>query len=323
MVSSRKIISIFLLILISFFIALNLILKNNFLIFEKKTLYFYTSLPLNVAKEICKEFEKENPDLEVVIKRSSSSYLRKQIVKNILNGNIKLDVGLLADPINVISLKKLNLLLRFKVDDPKKYYYVDKDNYFVSARILIPVIAYSKNFKKAKISSYSEFLKYKNLKMGIVDPHYSGFALGLFYYALNFIGESSLRKMLKNNHVYIFKNNLELAKALKKNKVDIGILIDYFAKNYNISFIYPKENIYIPSPIFIFKSTNDPKLSLKFLKFILSEKVQKIFLKYNMTPGEKKYPLPPSKYYQVNWENIFSQKNFTLHKFEEMIKKLF
>ncbi|MGU3401592.1 ABC transporter substrate-binding protein [Brucellaceae bacterium D45D] len=266
-----------------------------------ETLQLYTSQSPEIAQQTVDAFQKKYPDIKVEWMRNGTSQLMNILRAEIEAGQIKPDLLLVADTINLGSLKKEGLLLAYPQApvasfDEGTY---DKDKTFFGTKLLTTAIAYnSKNAEPVK--SWADLLKPENDgQIAVPSPLYSGAALNHLHAVTNneAIGWNFYEGLAKLNIAPEGGNGPAL-KAVAGGMVKYGIIADADiirakAKGSPVDIVFPSEGVsFITEPVAIMKSSRNPEAAKKFVDFLLSQDGQKLVLEQGNLPLDPSLPVP-------------------------------
>ncbi len=262
---------------------------------------FYTSIPKSLAEELVKMFEEKYPNVKVNLYRSGTSKIMAKLLAEVESGKIIADVVWVADPASIIVLKNKGLLMKYEPPEAKLIPFKDPDGYWVAGRIILQVIAYNpsiiKNPPKKWIDLISEnFIntlpkEWRNTNwIAMPNPLYSGAVTATVYALTEKYGWDYFLK-LKKLGLVVEKSNGVVLQGILAGKYPIGITLDYMvrlkkAAGENIDMVFPSDGVIaIPSPIAIMKNTPYPEVAKAFVRFMLSEEVQKKLAEWGVIPA--------------------------------------
>lgn len=255
---------------------------------EKKDLKgeieFYTSQPDADAAKLVESFNKKYPEVKVNIFRSGTEEVMSKLKAEKESGKVMADVLLLADAVTFESLKKDDMLLKYKSKEAEKIKadYVDKDEMYTGTKIMTTGIIYNTELVKEAPKSWKDLTgEGAKEKLVMPNPLYSGAAaynLGIFTRTKGF--EWKFYEDLKANKPQVVKGNGGVMDAVSNGQASYGMVVDYLAfraKNNGspVDFVYPEEGVpVITEPVAIIKTTEEADLAQAFVDFILSEEGQ-------------------------------------------------
>lgn len=266
-----------------------------------ETLQLYTSQSPEIAQQTVDAFQAKYPDIKVEWMRNGTSQLMNILRAEIEAGQIKPDLLLVADTINLGSLKKEGLLLAYPEApvasfDEGTY---DKDKTFFGTKLLTTAIAY--NTKNAEpVTSWADLLKPENDgQIAVPSPLYSGAALNHLHAVINdeAIGWNFYEGLAKLNIAPEGGNGPAL-KAVAGGMVKYGIIADADvirakAKGSPVDIVFPSEGVsFITEPVAIMKASKNPEAAKKFVDFLLSQDGQKLVLEQANLPLDPSLPVP-------------------------------
>lgn len=265
------------------------------------TLQLYTSQSPEIAQQTVDAFQAKYPDIKVEWMRNGTSQLMNILRAEIDAGQVKPDLLLVADTINLGSLKKEGLLLAYPEAplagfDEGTY---DKDKTFFGTKLLTTAIAY--NTKNAEpVKSWADLLKPENDgQIAVPSPLYSGAALNHLHAVINdkAIGWAFYEGLAKLNIAPEGGNGPAL-KAVAGGMAKYGIIADADiirakAKGSPVDVVFPSEGVsFITEPVAIMKNTKNPEAAKKFVDFLLSKQGQELVLKQGNLPLDPSLPVP-------------------------------
>lgn len=265
------------------------------------TLQLYTSQSPEIAQQTVDAFQEKHPDIKVEWMRNGTSQLMNVLRAEIEAGQVKPDLLLVADTINLGSLKKDGLLLAYPeapVDGFDEGTY-DKDKTFFGTKLLTTAIAY--NTKNAEpVASWAELLDETNdSQIAVPSPLYSGAALNHLHSVINdqAIGWNFYEELAKLNIAPEGGNGPAL-KAVAGGMAKYGIIADADiirakANGSPVDIIFPSEGVsFITEPVAILKSTKNPEAAQKFVDFLLSKDGQELVIQQGNLSLDPSMPVP-------------------------------
>lgn len=248
-------------------------------------LMIYTSIYPDIIKQVEPELKKAFPDLTIEWFQSGTEKVVAKLAGEIEANKIAADVLMVADPSYYIFLKDKDLLMSYKAKDFDKVA-VDKDEKdftYTGVRISNVVLAYNTKLVKADEApkSFKELTdpKWKG-QVVIVDPTQSGTALNSTY-ALSKKYGWEFFEQLKANGAVVGGGNSAVEKKLITGEFKVAMILEENIlkvkdKGEPVDLAYPTDGvIVIPSPIGIFKSTQNPDAAKAVTDWWLSEAGQK------------------------------------------------
>ncbi|WP_048811164.1 ABC transporter substrate-binding protein [Thermococcus gammatolerans] len=309
------------------------------------TIYFYTSIPKDIAVKIADEFQKKYPNVKVEVYRSGASKVMTKLNAEIESGKIIADVVWLADPGNTIYLKNKGVLMKYTPKDADKVpdFAKDPDGYWIAGRFIAPVIAYNTNIVKNPPKKWTD-LTDPNYKaslpspwnkaegwVAIPNPLYSGAATAWVYGISQKYGWDYF-KNARSMGIVVLKSNGAVKNAIIEGQDPIGVTLDYMVRQSMeegapINYVYPEDGtVVIPSPIAIMKSTKNPDAAKAFVDFLLSKDVQELLVQYGIIPARTDVTPPKGTpnvsdipKIDIDWEKLSSQLEDVRNQFSQIM----
>ncbi len=266
-----------------------------------ETLTLYTSQSPEIAQQTVDAFQARHPEIKVEWSRNGTSQLLNILRAEIAAGEVKPDVLLVADTINLGQLKAEGRLMAYpeaKVEayDPATY---DKDRMLFGTKIISTGIAY--NTKTAKpVESWSDLLVEDNRRqIAVPSPLYSGAALNHLHSVIDVpgIGWDFYRKLAELGIAPEGGNGPAL-KAVASGLAKYGIIADADvirakASGSPVDLIFPKEGVsFITEPVAIMSTAKEPKAAKAFVDFLLSPEGQQLVVTQGNMPIDPKVAPP-------------------------------
>lgn len=264
-------------------------------------LVVYTSQAPEIAQQTIDAFKAAYPKLQVEWSRNGTTQLMNVLHTEMMAGEVKPDVLLVADSINLGALKKEGKLMAYPqapVSNISPNFY-DKDKTWFGTKIIATVIGY--NTKNAKpVDSWMALTDPANKgQVAVPSPLYSGAALYNLHTAINTpdIGWSFYQKLAANG-VNPEGGNGPALKAVASGMDKYGVITDadiILAKQKGspIDLIYPKEGVsFVTEPVAILSSAHNVPAARAFVNFLLSKQGQELVVKQGNRPIDASIPAP-------------------------------
>lgn len=264
-------------------------------------LVVYTSQAPEIAQQTIDAFKAANPGIEVQWTRNGTTQLMNVLRTEMMSGDVKADVLLVADSINLGALKKEGQLMAYPqapVSHISPNFY-DKDKTWFGTKIIATVIGY--NTQKAKpVNSWMALTDPENRgQVAVPSPLYSGAAL---YHLHTAIGTPSIGwtfyKKLAANGITPEGGNGPALKAVASGMAKYGVIIDadlIRAKKQGspVDLVYPQEGVsFVTEPVAILKGAHNVAAAKAFVDFMLSEKGQQLVARQGNRPIDKRVAAP-------------------------------
>jgi len=264
-------------------------------------LVVYTSQAPEIAQQTIDAFKAANPGIEVQWTRNGTTQLMNVLRTEMMSGDVKADVLLVADSINLGALKKEGQLMAYPqapVSHISPDFY-DKDKTWFGTKIIATVIGY--NTQKAKpVNSWMALTDPENRgQVAVPSPLYSGAAL---YHLHTAIGTPSIGwtfyKKLAANGITPEGGNGPALKAVASGMAKYGVITDadlIRAKKQGspVDLVYPQEGVsFVTEPVAILKGAHNVAAAKAFVDFMLSEKGQQLVARQGNRPIDKRVAAP-------------------------------
>lgn len=248
-------------------------------------LMIYTSIYPDIIKLVEPEIKKAFPDLQVEWFQSGTEKVVAKLAGEIEANKVVADVLMVADPSYYLFLKEKGLLESYKSKhfDQVAVDKDTKDHTYTGVRISNVIIAYNTKLVKAEEApkSFKDLTdpKWKG-KIVLVDPTQSGTALNSTYALSKKYGWEYFEK-LKANGAIAGGGNSAVEKKLISGEFAVAVILEENIlkakdKGEPVDLVYPTDGvIIIPSPIGIFKSTQNPAAAKALTDWWLSPEGQK------------------------------------------------
>ncbi len=264
-------------------------------------LVIYTSQAPEIAQQTVDAFKAAYPKVQVEWTRNGTTQLMNVLRTEMLSGQAKPDVLLIADAINLGALKNENQLYRYS-DAPVQHInpsFYDQDKTFFGTKIIATVIAY--NTQRAQpIDSWKKLAVAANKgQIAMPSPLYSGAALYKLHTDINTpdIGWG-FYKQLAEMGVAPQGGNGPALKAVASGLDKYGIITDADVmlakkKGSPVDLVYPLEGVsYVTEPVAIMKSAHNLPAAKAFVNFMLSEQGQKLVVEQGNRPVDDRVAAP-------------------------------
>lgn len=264
-------------------------------------LVVYTSQAPEIAQQTIDAFKAANPGIEVQWTRNGTTQLMNVLRTEMMSGDVKADVLLVADAINLGALKKEGKLMAYP-EAPVSHIspdFYDKDKTWFGTKIIATVIGY--NTQKAKpVNSWMALTTPENRgQVAVPSPLYSGAALYHLHTAINTpaIGWEFYKKLAANGITPEGGNGPAL-KAVASGMAKYGVITDadlIRAKKQGspVDLVYPQEGAsFVTEPVAILKGAHNVAAAKAFVDFMLSEKGQQLVAQQGNRPIDKRVAAP-------------------------------
>lgn len=252
------------------------------------------------VQALVQAFNQENPGVEVRVFRSGTGEVVAKLRAELEAGNPQPDLIWVVGEELFRELSQRNLLRRIPPTFPGlPPQYVYEGGKYYEVRLLSNIIAVNTTRVRELPRGWRDLTKpiYRG-RVVMADPNFSGPAL----VALGYLGERyglGYFDTLKRNGLAVEQSNPVLQQKLARGEYAVAVTNDYgvrqeMAKGAPLRIVYPTDGVIIaPTPIAIPTWSRNPELAERFLRFLLSERAQKVFLERGYLPVRQGVPLPP------------------------------
>ncbi|MBF1685991.1 MAG: ABC transporter substrate-binding protein [Selenomonas sp.] len=305
----------------------------------KNKLVIYTSMKESLIGGIVEGFKKKYPDIEVDYQSAGAGKLMAKIAAEKQSGHILADVIWTSEVPDFYKMKADGVLENYKptVFDELVNPFDDYDGTFTAARLGTLGITYNKDKISTAPTKWSDLTKpeFTNA-FGIADPALSGTSYMSIALLQKQFGWEFFEK-LAANQTRIGKGAGQVIDDTSSGELAACLGVDYITNNKvnkgaHVALAYPPELLVVPSPVAIFKESNNMDAAKKFVDYLLSSEAQQMIANEGTVPVRndvdmpEKFGLPkPAEALQraikVNYTEILPQKEETIKKFTEIIGK--
>ena len=263
----------------------------------------YTSVPLDIINDIRADFMAKYPEIKLEIFRGKTGDVMARVDAEMTAGEVLADLLWVAEPSTYEVIKGEGVLLQFtpaEVDViPEELR--DPDGYYYAGRLINMVLAYNTAEVTTPPSSWKDLL----------NPEFEGrvgFATTTAGSALATVGMLSKNpdfgweflEDLKAHGAVQVKNNSTVREQLSTGEFLAGWVLDYMIRQAKadgapVDYVWPEEGAaFIPSPIAIFASSDNPEAAKVFIDYVLSVDGQQTLVeKGNFIPVRADVDPPP------------------------------
>ncbi|WP_018464958.1 ABC transporter substrate-binding protein [Calidithermus timidus] len=257
---------------------------------DQLTLYV-AGAQLPDVEALVQGFNRKYPGIVVQVFRSGAGEVVAKLRAELEAGNPQPDLVWLVGEGFFRELSQKNLLRRIPPTFPGlPAQYVYEGGRYYEVRLLHTIIAVNTRRVGVLPASWGDLLRepYKG-QVVMADPNFSGPALVALGFLSERLGFGYFEK-LKASGLAIEQSNPVLQQKLSRGEYGLAITNDYgvrqeIAKGAPLAIVYPRDGaILAPTPIGIPTWSKRPDLAEKFLRFLLSEEGQRIFVERGYYP---------------------------------------
>ena len=246
-----------------------------------KKLIIYTSMKESLIGGIVEGFKKQNPGIDVDYQSAGAGKLMAKIAAERQSGHILADVIWTSEVPDFYNMKKDGILEQYKTPLISEILnpFEDYDGYFTAARLGTLGIAINTDKIKTPPAQWADLFKpeYKG-GFGIADPALSGTA----YMSVALLEKQfgwGFFDMLHGNQARIGKGSGQVVDDTASGELAASLAVDYITydkikKGAHIALYYPPELLIAPSPVAIFKGSQNVDAAKKFVDYLLGKEAQ-------------------------------------------------
>jgi iron(III) transport system substrate-binding protein len=241
----------------------------------------YTSVPQPIADKIQADFQTKFPEITLDVFRAGTSEVVTKLMTEKEAGAIMADLVWVAEPSTYEDFKDQDLLLKFTPAEAASLpaEMKDPDGYYYAGRLINMVIGYNTGLATPP-TGWQDLLKPEyGDKLGFPTPLRSGAAEGAVKTLVDAYGWQYFEDFKANGGMQI-QNNSTLRDMLATGELMVGVALDYMmrgakAKGSPIDYLWPAEGaVFIPSPVAVLKSSQNPEAAKVFLDYVLPQEGQ-------------------------------------------------
>lgn len=251
-------------------------------------LMIYTSIYPDIIEQVKPALKKQFPNLEIQWFQAGTEKVMAKVAGEIEAKKIQADLLMVADPSYYLTLKESDLLLKYDSPNRKDIKLnKDQEGYWTGVRVSNMIIAYNTQKVNAQDApkSFKDLLDPKwQGKIAMPSPLLSGTAFVTAGVIADKYGWDYFEK-LNANGLKIEEGNSAIQNKLVRGEYHAVVILEenilkMAAKGEPVKVVYPEDGtIIIPSPISIFKNTQNPEAAKAVLDWWLSKEGQEVIVK--------------------------------------------
>ena len=255
------------------------------------TITLYTSESEDQVNEMVADFNEVYPDVQIDILRSGTGEVVGKLQAEMEGGEIQADMMWFADLDFFRKLGEEDMLLEYvpvgsDVVEDTYHYFGNKAH---EVRFIFNIVAYNTTLVDTPPTGWKDLLnpEYKG-RIGMASALYSG---GAFNNLGTLVNEPDMGwdfyEQLNANEVVVGRGNGGIGTSIASGEFVMGQLIDFMARNLKnegspVEMIWPEEgSVVIPTPVGIYKNTDNPAACQAFLDYLYSDRAQALFVQQN------------------------------------------
>ena len=304
-----------------------------------KKLLIYTSMKENLIGGIVEGFKKKYPDVEVDYQSGGAGKLMAKIEAEHQSGQIMADIIWTSEVPDFYRMKNDGWLETYKPAnfDELLNPFDDYDGSFTAARLGTLGIVINTDKVETEPTAWEDLATnpiYKNA-FGIADPALSGTSyMSVALLEKQFGWDYFVR--LRENGAKKGKGSGQVIDETAAGNLNACLGVDYITagkldKGGHIKLVYPKELLMVPSPVAIFKESQNKDIAKNFVDYLLSQESQQKVADAGTVPVRtdiimpERYNLPSPEVafnsgIKINYKEILPHKEETVKKFSELFK---
>jgi len=273
---------------------------------QESTLTLYTSIKDSLISELVDGFNEKFPDITVDVHIDGAGSLMSKIESERESGKILADLIWTSEVPDFYYMKDEGLLIQYvplgseNILNPLS----GTEDYFFPARLGTMGIAYNTDIIKTQPVSWRDLLTSDYTGgFAFANPETSGTALMSVVLLNEAFGEEFFRE-LRTNGAFIGQGSTWVVESVASGEIVAGLAVDYItfdkAKSGSpIALAYPEEMIVIPSPVAIFKDSENTAAAQKFADYLITAEAQTLIKNsgtlpvLNDIPVSGEYSIPP------------------------------
>ncbi len=305
----------------------------------EEKLYVYTSMKESLIGELKKAFAIKHPEVKMDYQSAGAGKLMAKIAAERESGKLLADILWTSEVPDFYQLKAQGALHPYVPKEVKllENPLPDYDGSFTAVRLGTLGIAYNTRLVKEAPKGWTDVQKpmFKGA-YGIANPALSGTAYMSVSLLVKAFGWSYIEG-LRANGAKMGKGSGQVVDDTASGDLLGSLAVDYITldkmdKGATLALVYPPEMLVIPSPIAIFKGSQNTEAAKKFVDFLLSKDGQTIVANEGTLPvrADVKVPdrfhLPPvtealKRSIKIDYKQLMAEKEATIKKFTNIMQK--
>ena len=313
--------------------------QNNETSNTSNKLVIYTSMKASLIDGIVTGFKAKYPNIDVDYQSAGAGKIMAKLSAERQSGHLMADIIWTSEVPDFYQMKNEGLLEQYKptVLNELLNPFDDYDGSFTAARLGTLGIVINTDKIKNPPTGWESIITdevYKNA-FGIADPALSGTAyMSVALLEKQFGWDYFVR--LHDHGAIKSKGSGRVIDDTAAGTLNACLGVDYITaskidKGAPLVMFYPKELLMVPSPVAIFKDSNNIDAAKKFVDYLLSQEAQQKIADAGTVPVRRdvkmpeKYNLPNPELalnsgIKINYNDILSKKENTIKKFSELFK---
>ena len=307
--------------------------------FAGEKLIIYTSMKESLIGKLRDGFVAKHPEVSMDYQSAGAGKLMAKIAAERESGKILADVIWTSEVPDFFKMRNDGILAQYKTsvfDEILNPLGDEYDGHFTAARLGTLGICYNTRFIKTEPTQWSDLTakEYKGA-FGIANPALSGTS----YMSVALLSKQfgwEFFEQLHGNKARIGKGSGQVIDDTASGDLVASLGVDYITndkiqKGAPLKLVYPPEMLVIPSPVAIFKDTQNMSAAQKFVDYLLSSEAQTILAGEGTLPVRKdvavpaKYNMPSAedamkRAISIDYEEIITQKEAMVKQFTNVMQ---
>ncbi|HLT97170.1 MAG TPA: ABC transporter substrate-binding protein [Acidimicrobiia bacterium] len=256
------------------------------------TVEFYTSQPDADYEALISGFNELYPDVTVNVFRSGTEEVMSRLLAENEAGAIQADVLLVADEVNLLTLKEMGLLASYESPEhaaiPSEF--VDEDFTFTGTKLIDTAMVINTNLVEETPTSWWDLVE--NADSAVMpSPQYSGAAA----YNMQVLTRQpdigwEFYEQLAANGMTVVQGNGGVLEGVATGQYTHGMVVSFIvaraaADGSPVEVVYPEEGVLgITEPVAILEGAQNRAAAEALVDYILSEAGQQLAVELGYTP---------------------------------------
>lgn len=302
-------------------------------------LVIYTSMKESLIGGIVEGFRKKHPEITVDYQSAGAGKLMEKLAAERQSGHIQADIIWTSEVPDFYQMKQDGLLEPYRPADFEHLLnpFDDYDGSFTAARLGTLGIVINTNRVSQPPTRWMDIATqdvYRDA-FGIADPALSGTSFMSIALLEREFGWEYIARLRENGAIKS-KGSGQVVDDTASGTLAACLGVDYITasridKGAPIQMVYPKELLMVPSPIAIFKESDDMESAKAFVDYVMSQEAQQKVAEAGTVPVRTDITLP-EKYHlpkpeealkegiHVHYPEVLSKKSEIIRRFSEMFK---
>ena len=306
---------------------------------EGNRLMIYTSMKESLIGGIVEGFKQKYPDITIDYQSAGAGKIMAKLAAERQSGHIMADIIWTSEVPDFYQMKNEGLLEKYQPAAFNELLnpFDDYDGSFTAARLgTLGIVVNTNKVEKLPVTweDIANEPIYKNA-FGIADPALSGTAYMSIALLEKQFGWGYLERLQANGTIKS-RGSGRVVDDTASGALNACLGVDYITaskidKGAPLKMVYPKELLMVPSPMAIFKDSDNKDAAKKFVDYVMSQEAQQKVADSGTVPVRKdvkmpeKYNLPDPELalntgIKIKYIDILPHKDETIKKFSALFK---